>query len=701
MEDSFPAEYAQTLNYTLGSARTFRISRDGRRVFYLRSRGPTERELDLWCLQLGTSQFGSSESLVIDAKDLLTGEGGAKTSETERFRRERVREASSGITDYVIDDLGATVAFSLNGVVYVKRIDDLSPLRLSSEEASFVDLSPDGGMVSYVARRELYVTKVGSAGVVGRPVRVSPQATETIGWGFPEFIATEEMGRHKGHWWSPDGKSLLFAKVDETLVQVWYLSDPADPASRPRAIRYPVAGTANAEVSIFVWREDGSLIEIEWDKDRFPYLAAVRWRQAEPTLIVQDRRQRELTVVSADPATGKTVRLYTRKDPAWVDLTTDLPTWSRTGEVVDISSPETSELCLAGRRISKAGLETRKFVGETTSAKFIYLGSDHPTSVQVWASDGVTNTQLSRGEGIFDAAVAGETVVVFGETMETPPLHAEVIDVASGARTTIANNAMNPSISSRPRFCRSDVRGINYAVLLPREVPDNQKLPILVDSYGGPMVQRCRNSTLLFTTSQWFANQGFAVIVADGRGSPGRGRAWETAITDNLIGPVLEDQIEALDHVIATNAYVDPTRVAIRGWSFGGYLAAMAVLKRPDKFHAAISGAPVTDWRYYDTHYTERYLGLPQKNGAAFDFCSAVLAASHLTRPLLLIHGLSDDNVVSAHTLRMSRGLFEAERPHNVLPLTGVTHMIASDPAANAHLLAAQLLFLVEELKLD
>jgi dipeptidyl-peptidase 4 len=698
MMDSFPAEYARTLNYTLGSARTFRISSGGERVFFLRSAGPTQRRLDLWCLNVYGDESGSREILLVDTAHLQLDSGAGDDPETERLRKERVREAASGITAYAIDDFGSTIAFSFNGDVYVKRIGEAALLRLSVGDASGVALSPDGRKVSYVARNELHIARVGPV-AIEPPIRISPPATDTVSWGLPEFIAAEEMQRHEGYWWAPDSKSLLFAKVDEAPVQVWYLSDPSNPAARPRAVRYPSAGTANAEVSVLLWTEGVRSVEVEWDNNRFPYLVAVRWRLAVPTLVVQDRSQRGLVVLSVDPATGETAPVYNKSDPAWVEVTSGVPTWSRAGDTIDISTGETRELTLAGRRVSKPGLEVRKFIGETASAKLVYLASDDPTAIAVWASDGVTHTSLSSEEGVFDARVGGTTVAVFGATMADSPLRAEIVDLAANTRTALVDLAMNVTIRPRPRFCRSPARIINYALLLPRDASKDRKLPILVNSYGGPMAQRCLKSTLLFTTSQWFAEQGFAVIVADGRGTPGRGRQWETAIARDLIGPVLEDQVEALEHVIATNPCVDPTRVAIRGWSFGGYLAAMAVLLQPDRFHAAVAGAPVIDWRYYDTHFTERYLGPPEENQAAYDSCSAVMAAHRLMRPLLLIHGLDDDNVVSAHTLRMSQALFEAGRLHNVLPLIRVTHMPAAEVAAE-NLLHFQLAFLRQELGL-
>jgi dipeptidyl-peptidase-4 len=214
-----------------------------------------------------------------------------------------------------------------------------------------------------------------------------------------------------------------------------------------------------------------------------------------------------------------------------------------------------------------------------------------------------------------------------------------------------------------------------------------------MDPYGGPGAQRVLAARNPFLEPQWWADQGFAVVVADGRGTPGRSPAWEREIALDLATGVLDDQVEALHASAETYDDMDLSRVAIRGWSFGGYLAALAVLRRPDVFHAAVAGAPVTDWRLYDTHYTERYIGHPDEHPEAYDRCSLLEDAAKLERPLLLIHGLADDNVVAAHTLRLSSALLAAGRPHSVLPLSGVTHMTPQEVVAE-NLLLFQLDFL-------
>jgi dipeptidyl-peptidase-4 len=239
----------------------------------------------------------------------------------------------------------------------------------------------------------------------------------------------------------------------------------------------------------------------------------------------------------------------------------------------------------------------------------------------------------------------------------------------------------------------AEPRGPRTAVLLPTDHRPGQRLPVLMDPYGGPHAQRVLAARGAYLTSQWFADQGFAVVVADGRGTPGRGPSYERAVAGDLATPALEDQVAALELAAAAHPELDLSRVGIRGWSFGGYLAALAVLRRPDVFHAAVAGAPVTDWALYDTHYTERYLGDPAVDPAAYERSSLLADAPKLTRPLLLIHGLADDNVVAAHTLRLSSALLAAGRPHSVLPLSGVTHMTPQEEVAE-NLLLLQVDFL-------
>jgi dipeptidyl-peptidase-4 len=224
--------------------------------------------------------------------------------------------------------------------------------------------------------------------------------------------------------------------------------------------------------------------------------------------------------------------------------------------------------------------------------------------------------------------------------------------------------------------------------------PGGGKLPVLLDPYGGPAGQKvAAMQGWLQLTSQWFAEQGFAVLVADGRGTPGRGPVWEREVYGDVLGPALEDQVAALSEAARCHLELDLSRVGIRGWSFGGSLAALAVLRRPDVFHAAVAGAAPTDLRLYDTHWRERFYGHPDRYPERYEAKSLLHEAPNLTRPLLLIHGLADDNVFPANMLRLSAALLAAGRPHEVLPLTSATHRV-SDQTTEENLLWHELHFL-------
>jgi len=296
---------------------------------------------------------------------------------------------------------------------------------------------------------------------------------------------------------------------------------------------------------------------------------------------------------------------------------------------------------------------------------------------------------------VHSAVVGGDTVVLRRVTLQH---HEPEVRVVGGPQ--LASDAAVPLVTPDVTIHHVGERRLATALLLPHDVRGSDRLPVLLDPYGGPHAQRVLQAQGAYLTSQWFADQGFAVVVIDGRGTPGRGAEWERAIHGDLAGPVLEDQVDGLLALAAEDPRLDLTRVAIRGWSFGGYLAALAVLRRPDVFHAAIAGAPVTDWRLYDTFYTERYLGDPQSDAARYEASSLLPDAPKLERPLLLLHGLADDNVVSAHTLQLSEALLAAGRPHQVLPLTGVTHMANQEEVAE-NLLLLQLQFLRDALALD
>jgi dipeptidyl-peptidase-4 len=337
-------------------------------------------------------------------------------------------------------------------------------------------------------------------------------------------------------------------------------------------------------------------------------------------------------------------------------------------------------------------LQVRSVVSVGDTIVFTANELETPWITDAWTYNIALDTQepLTRYNGSVSLSGTADAYVSRTSTLAT--IGAEFEFVSATNRFSIRSLAETPLVKPNVRIMAVGPRQIPVAILLPNDGLTTP-LPVLFDPYGGPHAQRVVNASSAFNSSQWFADQGFVVVIADNTGTPGKGSAWERGVANDLAQQVLEDQVEVLRALDDLEPRADTTRVGIRGWSFGGYLAALAVLRRGDVFHAGIAGAPVTDWRLYDTHYTERYLGNPAVNDAPYAATSLMNDATSLERPLLLIHGLADDNVVAAHTLQLSSALLAAGKPHEVLPLSGVTHMTPQEEVAE-NLLLHQLEFL-------
>jgi dipeptidyl-peptidase-4 len=690
-EGSFPRRFAATRRFTLGRPRSFTVAGDGSRVAFLRSPAGDDPATQLWVFDVEAA----TERLIADPHGVLGG-GEEILSAAERARRERLRESAGGVVAYAADPALTRAAFVLGGRPFVADLTDGAVAELDIARPVF-DPRPDptGAWVAYVSDRALRV-----CGIDGGGDRVvASEDSLDVSWGSAEFVAAEEMGRQRGYWWAPDGAAILAARVDVSPVQRWHLADLAEPAKEAVTLRYPAAGTDNADVSLSVIRvADGASTPVEWDRRTHPYLVAVHWSAAGALLLlVQSRDQRSMSVLAVDPATGGTRAVDEQTDEAWLEIVPGVPAWTAGGALVMTrDEQDTRRLTLDGRAVTDAGLQVSDVID--AGEGIVFAASDDPTERHVWRylPDGVVE-RLSEGPGAHTAAASGALVVLTRTSLDSSGSLTTV--VRGGDRIgQIASFAERPSVQPRPRLAAAGSRELRTALLLPAEGPSGGALPVLLDPYGGPGHARVAKASDAFLQSQWLADQGFAVLVADGRGTPGRGPAWERSVHLDLARPALEDQVDALQGVAVANpGLLDLDRVAIRGWSFGGYLAALAVLRRPDVFHAAVAGAPVTDWRLYDTHYTERYLGTPQERPEAYEQSSLLADASRLERPLMLIHGLADDNVVSAHTLRFSGALLAAGRPHTVLPLSGVTHMTPQEVVAE-NLLLLQLEFLHQAL---
>ncbi|HEY2549290.1 MAG TPA: prolyl oligopeptidase family serine peptidase [Streptosporangiaceae bacterium] len=705
MADTFPRQYARTQRFTLGVPRSFEISPDGRTVAFLRSDSGSDAVTRLWVLDTATGE----ERLVADP--VLIAGGGAEDP-AELARRERARESAQGIVRFCTDEAFRAAAFALAGRVYlaelagpaadqrgVRELPALSP-------ATDPRLSPSGELLAYVHDGALRALELASG--ADRVLAVG----DGVSFGLAEFVAAEEMARLRGYWWSPDSATLLAARVDESPVQRWYISDPANPGTEPRAVRYPAAGTANADVSLFLVPVDGGpMTPVSWDTAAFPYLATVCWDGATgdgwpPLIVVQSRDQRQMRIMAVDTATGETSLVRDDTSEVWLELVPGVPARLSDGRIAwTVPDGDTRRLLVASagelaagtaEPVTPAGLQVRGVLSVDGDTVLVAASGSDPTQIGLWAygQDGLAAVG-GRDEPLVQAGLrAGGTTVTATRSLRQ---HGAVFQVLrDGAEPlSIGSNPERPLLPEpAPDLFRAGPDQLCTALLLPSwHRPGSGRLPVLMDPYGGPHGQMVQASQAMYLSPQWFAEQGFAVVIADGRGTPGRGPRFEQMVAGDLARPPLEDQVIALRAAAQRCADLDLDRVAIRGWSFGGYLAALAVLRRPDVFHAAVAGAPVTDFRLYDTHYTERYLGDPGTDPAAYDQVSLLTDAHRLARPLMIIHGLADDNVAVAHSLRLSSALLAAGRPHSVLPLTGVTHLAAHEEVAE-NLLLLQLDFL-------
>ncbi len=680
-ELSYPRLAARTRHFQYGQPRTLSVSPDGRRVLFLRSAGPTDPVHALWALDVLSGQ----ERLVVDPATLL-GAGEEDLPAAERALRERKRESSGGIVAYTTDDAASIAVFVLSGRLFRVELDsgDLTELPVAGP---VLDPRPDpaGERIAYVTGGALHVIETDEDGKLADRLLASD---DTATWGLAEFVAAEEMSRYRGYWWAPDGSRLLAARVDESPVQRWYIADPANPDQPSTEISYPHAGSANAEVTLHVITvADGTATELPWDRAAFPYLVTAGWDDSGCALLtVMDRHQRRAQVLGATPEETRLHRDETG-DP-WLEVLPGTPALLPDGRLVwSAETADTRQLTVDGAPVTPEGLYVRGYLGRLGDDLLVDGTEGAPEQNHVYrVTAGGSTNRITDGTGWHGVVTGGDTVVTISRSLDQHGVRF-VVRSGDGRETVLRTLAAKAPMTPAPVLTRVTERRLPAAVVYPTGHTPGTPLPVLMDPYGGPHHQEVIAARGLWYEPQWWADQGFAVVVVDGRGTPGVSPGFEHAIRLDLATPVLDDQVAALHALAADHPDLDLGRVAVRGWSFGGYLAALAVLRRPDVFHAAIAGAPVTDWTLYDTFYTERYLGLPAEEPAAYAHSSLLADAEKLTRPLMVIHGLADDNVVAAHSLRLSSALLAAGRPHEVLPLTGVTHMTSNEVVAENLLL--------------
>ncbi|MFG2998729.1 prolyl oligopeptidase family serine peptidase [Streptomyces sp. NPDC048340] len=659
---------ADTARFTYGAPRAFTFGDGGRLLWFLRSTGPTDAFDSLWVLNTATG----TESRLADPRELCPEPG--ELPVTERRLRERIRLVAAGIGSYALSGDGRRAVFALYGRLYGVSCDGAGQPGAAPEEIPAAgpafDPRPnaDGSRTAYVTADALHTAPGG---------RISPD--DGARWGVAEFAAAEELNRARGHWWSPDGQSLLAARVDEGALQRRWFADPARPELPAEDFAYPEAGGPNADVQLWVLGPDGSRVRLDWDAGAHPYVSDAGWESAgEILLTVQDRLQQSVLLLSADPATGRTRELSRTTHAQWVDpLVPGTPARLPDGRMLisaDTPGQGARALAVDGRLLTGEGIQVRRVAGVHEGRLLIEAGLRDPSEQQVLLLDPESGEARPLADGPGVHTVAASAGVLLLTSADADGIRRSV-RTADGREFTPADLSEPFPYRVVPVLERVTEHGLPTALVLPRGHVPGRRLPVLVDCYGGPGYQDVSAEPRRWQAKQWWADQGFAVVTTDNRGTPYVSPAFTHAMYRGFSEVTLDDQVAALHVLGARHPDLDLGRVGVRGWSYGGYLSALAVLRRPDVFHAAAAGAAPTDFRQYDTAYTERYLGLPQDHPEVYERDSLIPDAPKLTRPLLLVTGLADDNVHPSHTLRLSRALTDAGRPHQLLALPGVTHM--------------------------
>jgi dipeptidyl-peptidase-4 len=718
-DTEFLRAITETRSFTNGAPQSIQLTPDGKTVLFLRGQ-PRKNELRLFAFDLETKserELASAESVLGNSDEALTAE--------ERARRERMRITARGIVGYQLARNGQFAVFMLSGRAFAIAVSGGNAQELAGadelgESGGIFDpqLAPDSAHLAFVRGGELWVTSFELGKDAAEPVQLTFGATETLLHARAEFVAQEELARFRGYWWSPDSRSIVYEEVDESKVDRLYLQDPANEFREPQAQAYPRPGRSNARCRFGVIQiapaADESPRETRWLQldPKFEYVARIEWPAPETLLaIALTRDQRELALLSFDPD-GNPTTLITERDELFLNSAREL-IWMPQGHGFLWSSDRFGQLQLFQHASDGALLRTLtspefRFTAlhgfDPKSGMIFVTRNATPLAAELWelpvGDDGAATADASGQakklapstglEGVQAQFASRSRVHVRSSAPPIGPVRFEVFDASGALAGTLRSLAETPPIQPQIELRQVGHGGpdrFHSLLVRPSAFEVGKKYPLLLLVYGGPHVNTVRANANSYATDQWIADHGFLVLRADNRGTPLRGRDWERAISGKFADVPLDDQIAALQAWSAFEPAIDLARVGIMGHSFGGFLASLAVLRRPDVFRAAVAGAPVVDWRNYDTAYTERYLGVPPLEGNELYSSNGLLRyaadpdAQH--RPLLISHGTADDNVHFSESLLLADALFRAGKPFELIPQLGQTHQL-HEPALQA-----------------
>jgi dipeptidyl-peptidase-4 len=674
------------------SPRLPRLSPDGRLVTLLRNRPDEKDRYDLWAIDAETGQA----RMMVDSKRIGSG---AEVSEEEKMRRERLRIAGTkGITDYQWSPDGLSILVPLDGDLYVVAADE-SVRRVTNSRVTEIDakVSPRGGMLSFLRDQNLYVVDAS-----GREIALTSDGGGTLSWGAAEFVAQEEMDRHTGYWWSPDDRWLAVARVDESPVAVVTRAAIGAEGTKLVEQRYPAAGTKNAIVDLYLMTPDGSRrVKADLGADPDVYLTRVDWAKDGDSVLVQrmSRDQKRLDVLRVDPATGASSLLFSETAPTWVNLHNNLKALADGSLIWSSERSGFSHLYRwkAGKwsRLTKGDWAVEEVAGVDEKTRRVYFTGTAETPLEqqlYWVSyDRPGKPARVTEAGWWNEVKMDPAATRALITRSNPAQPGQVyLADANGKRLAwIEENALGPDHPYAPYLASHvapvfgtitgpDGSDLHYRMLSPPREP-GRRYPVFVSVYGGPHGQKVTRAWAKdLPLQQALVDQGWIVFALDNRGTNRRGTKFENAIHLAMGGAEVADQLAGVEW-LKRQDYVDPEKVSVMGWSYGGYMTLKLLAAAPGTFAAGVAVAPVTRWELYDTFYTERYLGNPAIDPKPYQSSNALDGAVRITDPLLIVHGMADDNVVFENSTALIARLQQEKRPFELMVYPGGTHAIAGE----------------------
>jgi len=679
------------------SPRLAKLSPDGRYLALLRNRADDRERYDLWAFDRQAGEW----RMLVDSAKLGSGR---ELSEAEKMQRERQRIGGlKGIVAYDWSADGQSILVPIEGDLYLARLDG-SVTRLTDSEEGELNpkLSETGKYLSFVRDRRLWAGPVG-----GEAQPVTPREADTVHWGEAEFVAQEEMNRFSGYWWSPTDARIAVERFDEAPVGVVTRAAIGATGTRTFEQRYPAAGSANAEVSLFVIDPDGgNRVEVDLGPDKDIYLTRVDWAPDGRTLYVQrqDRGQTVLDLLAVDPATGKARVLLSEKAAQghWINQT-DNYRFLADGSVIWWSERDGFGHLYryaAGkwRQLTRGKWVVSKLVGVDEAAhRLTFTGNqDDVLAPQVYALDYLKPGASQRlTELAFDNGATmdkhGRTLLV-SRSSDRQPRQVYLADASGKRLAWVEENALDvnhpyaPYLAShRPAqfgtITGPDGTELHWKMITP-ELEPGKRYPVFISHYGGPhsqTVTRAWGGAI----EQAIVDRGYVWFEIDNRGSSNRGVEFEKAIYRAMGTVEVEDQKAGAEY-LKTLDFVDSAKIAVYGWSYGGYMTLKRMEADQGLYAAGIAGAPVTRWELYDTFYTERYMGSPRENAAVYAAADALADAAKIGDPLLVIHGMADDNVVFENSSELIARLQAEAVPFEMMLYPGQTHRVAG-PRISVH----------------